>query len=37
MSYRTALDNDLRTLHVQIIKMGTLIEKSIDDTITASN
>ncbi|MBS7526415.1 phosphate signaling complex protein PhoU [Fusibacter paucivorans] len=35
MSYRTALDNDLRTLHVQIIKMGTLIEKSIDDTIQA--
>lgn len=35
MSYRTALDNDLRTLHVQIIKMGTLIEKSIDETIMA--
>jgi len=35
MTYRTALDNDLRTLHVQIIKMGTLIEKSIDDTLNA--
>jgi len=35
MTYRTALDNDLRTLHVQIIKMGTLIEKSIDETLNA--
>jgi len=35
MTYRTALDNDLKELHIQIVKMGTLIEKRIDDTINA--
>lgn len=32
---RNVLDNELRAIHVDIIKMGTLIEKTIDETITA--
>ncbi len=32
---RTPLDNELRAIHVDIIKMGTLIEKTIEETITA--
>lgn len=32
---RASLDNDLRTIHVDIIKMGTLIEKTIEETIRA--
>lgn len=32
---RNMLDNELRAIHVDIIKMGTLIEKTIDETITA--
>lgn len=32
---RLMLDNELRAIHVDIIKMGTLIEKTIEDTINA--
>lgn len=32
---RNMLDNELRVIHVEIIKMGTLIERTIDETITA--
>lgn len=32
---RATLDNELRSIHVDIIKMGTLIEKTIEETITA--
>lgn len=32
---RATLDNDLRSIHVDIIKMGTLIEKTIEETIRA--
>lgn len=32
---RNMLDNELRAIHVDIIKMGTLIERTIDETITA--
>ena len=32
---RASLDNDLRAIHVDIIKMGTLIEKTIEETIRA--
>ncbi|MDN5351183.1 MAG: phosphate transport system protein [Clostridiales bacterium] len=32
---RVALDNDLNAIHVDIIKMGTLLERTIDETISA--
>ena len=32
---RNVLDNELRAIHVEIIKMGTLIEKTIEETIKA--
>ncbi|MBF4694043.1 phosphate signaling complex protein PhoU [Fusibacter ferrireducens] len=32
---RVMLDNELKSIHVDIIKMGTLIEKTIDETINA--
>ena len=32
---RAPLDNELRAIHVDIIKMGTLLEKTIDETIEA--
>lgn len=32
---RNVLDNELRAIHVEIIKMGTLIEKAIEETIKA--
>ncbi|HAS73293.1 MAG TPA: phosphate transport system regulatory protein PhoU [Clostridiales bacterium UBA8960] len=32
---RNVLDNELRAIHVDIIKMGTLIERTIDETIKA--
>ena len=32
---RLTLDQDLHNIYTDIIKMGTLIEKAIDDTITA--
>lgn len=32
---RVMLDNELKAIHVDIIKMGTLIEKTIDETINA--
>jgi len=32
---RVMLDNELKSIHVDIIKMGTLIEKTIEETITA--
>lgn len=32
---RASLDNDLRAIHVDIIKMGTLIEKTIEETVRA--
>jgi len=32
---RASLDNDLKAIHLDIIKMGTLIEKTIEETITA--
>ncbi len=32
---RAPLDNELKAIHVDIIKMGTLIEKTIEETISA--
>lgn len=32
---RAPLDNELKAIHVDIIKMGTLIERTIEETITA--
>ncbi len=32
---RTLLDNELKSIHVEIIKMGTQIEKAIDETMMA--
>lgn len=32
---RATLDNELKAIHVDIIKMGTLIEKTIEETINA--
>ncbi len=32
---RNNLDNELKAIHVEIIKMGTLIEKTIEETIQA--
>lgn len=32
---RNVLDQELRAIHVEIIKMGTLIEKAIEETIKA--